>query len=176
MIADGNFHTYKLDIVNNVGTVSIDGNVVLSNIPPDMTQTQFNIPEGVYWGGGYGSVTDLAYFCYKTGTPPSITSLTATPSVLWPPNHKKVSVSLNIASAGDPFPTCQISSVVSSEPSTKPGDVEWVITGPLSLSLEADRAGSGPGRAYTVAVTCTNGVSPDATDTVIVSVPHDQRK
>ena len=80
--------------------------------------------------------------------PTHITSITATPNVLWPPNSKMVSISLNVGVTGDPTPICQISSVASSESSTTPGELEWLITGPLSLSLRADRAGFGPGRVY----------------------------
>jgi hypothetical protein len=39
--------------------------------------------------------------------PPSITSLTATPSILWPPNHKMVAVSLTVSATGDPVPVAE---------------------------------------------------------------------
>lgn len=117
----------------------------------------------------------LTYSPAPRSQPPSITSLTATPNVLWPPNHKMVSVSLHVAATGDPVPTCQISSVLSSEGGTVPGEREWVVTGPLTVDLRADRAGHGGGRVYTITVTCTNSAA-SVSQTVMVNVPHDQRK
>ena len=49
------------------------------------------------------------------------------------------------------------------------------LTGPLSLSLRADRNGLGAGRIYSIAVTCTNASELSASGTVTVLVPHDRR-
>jgi hypothetical protein len=43
-------------------------------------------------------------------------------------------------------------------------------------AMRADRDADGTGRIYTIAVTCTNSSQLTATETVTVSVPHDQRK
>ena len=110
-----------------------------------------------------------------TVSEPMVTSLTATPSVLWPPNHKMIPVSVTVTATGYPSPACQISSIVSSESSTKPGQVEWALTGPLSADLRAERAGAGPGRLYTIEVNCTNGPGTSSSGFVTVTVPHDQR-
>ncbi|SRR6266446_5377895 len=107
------------------------------------------------------------------GMPPVIKSLTATPNVLWPPNHKMVPVSLTIVSTGDPSPVCQVSSVTSNEPVAFPGEFDWVVTDPLTVELRAERAGSGGGRVYTITATCTNALS-SVSRTVTITVPHDQ--
>jgi hypothetical protein len=108
---------------------------------------------------------------------PTIT-LTAIPQVLWPPDHKMKPVVV-VASASDGSSVapvvCQIAAVKSSEPSA-PGYPDWAITGPLTVNLRAERAGSGNGRVYTLTVTCANGSNLNDMRDVTVSVPHDQRK
>jgi probable HAF family extracellular repeat protein len=110
--------------------------------------------------------------------PPTITSVTATPNVLWPPNHKMVRVAVTVDAldeSGD-APVCRITTVRSSEPIWVPGETDWIITGPLSVSLRAERAGAGPGRVYTITVTCTNAAGLSATKDVTVAVPHDRSR
>ena len=106
--------------------------------------------------------------------PPKISVLTATPDVLWPPNGRMVSVTIGVTVTddSDPSPACQISSVTSNEPSAAS---DWSVTGPLSLSLRADRNGLGPGRIYSITVKCTNVSQLSASAEVSVLVPHDRR-
>jgi parallel beta-helix repeat protein len=106
--------------------------------------------------------------------PPTISALTATPNVLWPPNSKMVPVSigLTVADDSDPAPVCQITGVTSNEPL---GVSDWILTGPLSLNLRADRNGQGAGRIYSIEVTCTNASQLSASALVTVTAPHDQR-
>jgi parallel beta-helix repeat protein len=106
--------------------------------------------------------------------PPTISALTATPNVLWPPNGKMVAVTIGVkvADDSDPAPACAITGVTSNEPL----DVsDSTLTGPLSLSLRADRNGLGSGRTYSITVTCTNASQLSASLVVTVSVPHDER-
>jgi len=105
--------------------------------------------------------------------PPTITSLTATPDVLWPANHKMTPVSLKVGvfDVSDSQPDCHITGVTSNEPS-----FDWRMTGSLTAELLADRSGGGSGRIYTLTVICTNSSALSSTATVNVSVPHDQRK
>src|SRR5262249_54860427 len=51
-------------------------------------------------------------------TPPVIASVSVTPSVVWPPNHKFVPVSLSVVAKDtcDPNPACTIVGITSSEP------------------------------------------------------------
>jgi hypothetical protein len=111
--------------------------------------------------------------------PVRITSLQATPSVLWPPNQKMVPVSLSVTTSGGGGPiSCMIASVSSSEPVDPDGD--WQFTGnpgDLTLSLRAarlgTRVGTGNGRVYKITVQCGDSFSSD-TQTTGVLVPHDQ--
>jgi hypothetical protein len=109
--------------------------------------------------------------------PPTITSLTASPNVLWPPNHKMVPVTLSaVVSNGCGVVSCKIISVTSSEPIDPDGD--WQITGDLTLSLTAERIASRlgliGGRVYTITVQCTDASNNSTTKTVTVLVPRDQ--
>jgi hypothetical protein len=113
-------------------------------------------------------------------TPPSIANVIASPSVLWPPNHKMVpvTVAVSVADICDTTPTCNITSVSSNEPVNGLGDgdtvPDWEITGSLDVKLRAERAGTGSGRLYTIAVTCSDDSGNSSTKTVGVTVPHGQ--
>jgi hypothetical protein len=117
----------------------------------------------------------------KDTTPPVISALSASPNVLWPPNHKFVPVQVSVSATDtcDPNPTCVVASVASSEPVTGGGtgntSPDFLITGPLSVKLRAERAGPGPGRTYTITVNCTDHSNNSSQKTTTVTVPHDQR-
>ena len=111
---------------------------------------------------------------------PVITSVTASPDVLWPPNHKMIPVVVT-ATATDNCggsPTCAITMVTSNEPVDGLGDghfaPDWIITGPQTVSLRAERSGPGDGRLYSVTDTCTDGSGNAASQIVVVQVPHNQ--
>jgi hypothetical protein len=115
-------------------------------------------------------------------TPPVITSVSATPSSLWPPNHRMVPVTVAVSAIDicDLTPTCQIISVTSNEPDDGLGDGDTagdaVITGDFTVSLRAERSGRGSGRVYTITVRCTDDSGNSATRAVEVRVAHDQRQ
>ena len=113
--------------------------------------------------------TDTVVVTVRDLTAPGIASLTATPAVLWPPNLKMVPVAI-AASATDNCgsATCQITGIAVNEPAS--GD--WTITGPLSLTLRAKRAGPNGNRMYTITVSCTDTNGNTATRSVSVTVPR----
>ena len=108
-------------------------------------------------------------------TSPTITSLTASPDSLWPPNQKMALVTLNaVAEGGSGTLAWEIINVSSNELNI-PG-VDWAIVGPLQLNLRATRLGKESGRIYTITVQCTDERGNSDTKIVIVTVPHDQGK
>jgi hypothetical protein len=107
--------------------------------------------------------------------------VTVTPTELWPPNHKMVSVSFavtptdNCDSASDL--SCNILSVTSNEPPNGVGDGDTdvdfeIITGTNTVNLRAERAGPGSGRIYTITVECVDSSGNTGIGTVEVNVPH----
>jgi hypothetical protein len=111
-------------------------------------------------------------------TPPVISSVSASPNVLWPPNHKMapVAVAVSASDVSSPPVTCKITSVTSNEPLIGPGSghtaPDWQITGDLSVNLRAERSGTGNGRVYTLAVQCTDASNNSSSARTTVSVPH----
>ena len=108
--------------------------------------------------------------------PPILVSLTASPNVLSPPNHRMVAVRLTPTFSDNAgTATCQIISVTSNEPLNTTGDgntcADYTITGPLTLELRAERAQNGRGRIYTITVRCTDSAGNITLGTVTVSVP-----
>jgi hypothetical protein len=104
---------------------------------------------------------------------------TANPSVLWPPNHKMVTVTVNYSvSGGCGGSNCVIASITSNEPINGLGDGDTSPDGQLvdstHVKLRAERSGTGTGRIYTITVTCTDGSSQTTTKTVLVNVPMSQ--
>jgi hypothetical protein len=131
--------------------------------------------------GKGGTDTDEVVVTIADTTPPVIASVDASPNSLWPPNHKmkNVVVSVVVSDACDAAPVCQIVSVASDEPVNGPGDgntsPDWMVTGPLTLKLRAERAGPGDGRVYTITVECQDGSGNTAMSQTAVVVPHDRR-
>jgi hypothetical protein len=112
--------------------------------------------------------------------PPVIDSLVARPDRLWPPNHRMVNVNLEVAVTDnyDPSPYCHITDVLSSEAVSGVGQgdrsPDWQVTGDFTLDLRAERFGHGVGRIYTVEVTCSDYSGNQASEVVVILVPHDQ--
>jgi hypothetical protein len=132
-----------------------------------------------------GAAGQAAAECDPDITAPTITSLSASPNVLWPPNHKMVRVDLAAAAddacAADGAITWRVVSVSSSEPADWLGDghfqPDWQVTGstpPMTVLLRAERSGLLGGRTYTITVTATDAANNVATSATTVFVPHDQ--
>ena len=89
-------------------------------------------------------------------TPPRFVRLTANPTVLWPPNHRMVSVAadLEVTDSCDASPSVELVSITSSEPANTRGDGntgldildEQAGNDDRAFSLRAERDGRGPGR------------------------------
>lgn len=123
-------------------------------------------------------VIDMGAYEYQAA-PLVITSVTANPSVLWPPNHKMKEVQVTVISSGGSGSTqCRITKVSSNEPQSGKGKKglapDWQIISADKVLLRAERNGNGEGRIYTITVTCTDASGSSASKTVQVKVPHDQ--
>jgi hypothetical protein len=122
-----------------------------------------------------------------TSVAPPTGTLTVTPGVLWPPNHKLVTVAATITLLADPKATVKLISITSSEPDNGLGDGDTAVdiqtingrpistvygTDVRSFKLRAERSGRGPGRTYTITYQLSNS-SGTTTLTARVLVPRD---
>jgi hypothetical protein len=106
----------------------------------------------------------------------------ASPSTLWPPNHKLVNVHANVRVEDCGPVTVSLVSVTSSEPDNGNGDGNTVGdvqgadlgTADFDFQLRAERSGGGPGRVYTVVYKVVDSAGLESTATTFVKVPHDQ--
>jgi probable HAF family extracellular repeat protein/YD repeat-containing protein len=104
-------------------------------------------------------------------TAPVIQSLTATPNVLSPPNHKLMPVTLSVLATDncDGAPVSKIVSITANQ-ATDPGDIQ--VTGNLTASLAASRNPGEGGRIYTLTVQAMDASGNTTTSTVQVTVPQ----
>jgi hypothetical protein len=114
-------------------------------------------------------------------TPPTVESVKANPSALWPPNHQMVPARVEVrASDACGVVRSKIVSVTSNEPVNGHGDgntsPDWKITGDLTVDLRAERAGPGKGRVYTIKVEISDEAGNKVTRNVTVLVAHDMGK
>ena len=126
--------------------------------------------------GRGGTDSDLVAITVQDTIGPDIEALVPNPQTLWPPNHRMVTVSikLSVTDVCDPHPSCRIVAVRSNEPIDGRTSPDWIITGPLTVSLRAERSIFGTGRRYRVTVRCTDHSGNSSTATVIVRVPRFQ--
>jgi len=148
---DGDALTYEW----TWGDQTASGATPIVTLPPGLTTITLTVSDGQLTG------TDTVNVTVRDTTPTTISSVTASPSVLWPANHN-------------------ITSVTSSEPDNGLGDGDTAgdiqITGDLTVSLRAERSGKGNGRTYTITVECKDAAGNASTSTTTVTVPRDQGK
>lgn len=159
---------------------------VPSTRPPELTPIGNQTPTASQVGshsvtfsvsdGNGGSDSETIAITVEDRTPPAITSVTADPSTLWPPNQRMVAVTVTVAAtdAADPAPKSKIVSVSSSDPDDGKGDGKTSpdvnITGDLTVELRAERVGPNKERVCTITVECVDSSG----DRVTAQVPRDQ--
>jgi 6-phosphogluconolactonase (cycloisomerase 2 family) len=161
---------YTADFNNLISGFSIAANGDLTAVPGSPFSNGFP--------GAFGLLS-LTVFPAKNCCPaPIISPVSATPGVLWPPNHKFVDVTIDYAVTDDCPSTCVLS-VSSNEPINGSGDgntsEDWRVVDANHVLLRSERAGPGNGRIYTITVTCANDTNKESSvRTATVSVPHSQ--
>ena len=121
---------------------------------------------------GHGGV----YVFQRDEDSPVIASVSASPRVLTPPNHKMIPVEIKVnVSDNSGMTFCRIAEVTNSETgfrdkSSREEDVQ--ITGDLDLLLRAERSGNGPGRVYTITIECRDAAGNPSTGSTTVLVPR----
>ncbi|MGC8723506.1 MAG: CARDB domain-containing protein [Acidobacteriota bacterium] len=112
--------------------------------------------------------------------PPDCSQASASPALLWPPNHKLVSIAITGVTDpdGDPV-TIQITGITQDEPTNGLGDGDTCPdgfgVGSAQAQVRAERSGTGNGRVYAISFTAGDGKGGTCSGTVRVGVPHDQK-
>lgn len=119
----------------------------------------------------------VSYFC-TDATSPTL-SATVTPSRLWPPKHKYVTVqaATDVSDDRDPTPSVSLVSVTSNEPDDAPGSADGntttdiVIVDDDTFRLRAERSEDGSGRVYTITYLATDACGNSTQANTTVDVP-----
>jgi hypothetical protein len=137
--------------------------------------------------GGLSS-TATTHVTVRDTTQPSLT-VSLSPNVLWPPNHKLMLVTgtIQMSDTCDPNPNISLVSITSNEPDNglgdgdQPNDIQAVKGGLIpfgtdvrSFLLRAERSGTGRGRVYTVTYRAADASGNSTLASAQVNVPHDQ--
>ncbi len=111
---------------------------------------------------------------------------TASLTILWPPDHRMVAVTIQAHAADNSGQVTLSASVSSSEPPEVDGSGNTVgdfttpvinqATGVITLQLRAERSGQGDGRVYTVTITATDNSANASRAIVQIVAPHDRGK
>jgi hypothetical protein len=173
-----NFQSNKISFVRGTGNIAQLGTThdFLGFAQPiALAVGDFNNdcrPDVAVLNAGDGSLSILLNTAPKP--PLEIVGVELSRTVLWPPNHKLVDVTVDYNTINDcGSATCSLS-VVSNEP-VEGATPDWEIVDEHQLRLRAERAGNGSGRVYTITITCTDAGGGSATKTVTVTVPKNQR-
>jgi|GEM_PF-2809490 len=150
-------------------------------LPLGTTTVTLTVSDGTY------TDSDTVDIKVQDTTPPDIT-LSGDQIVLWPPNHKYVTIQISdfvisvtdICDANVDINDVKITSVSSDEPENAKGDGDgntWndiVILNAQTVNLRAEREGTGNGRVYTINFGVTDLSGNTATGCCKIWVPHDQ--
>jgi len=110
-----------------------------------------------------------------------VLTLSVTPALLWPANHKMVPVTVTATAVDDtdPTPAITLVGVRSSEPDDGKGDGatvgDIVRLSDFQFLLRAERSGSGPGRFYTITYRASDSAGNSVERAVTVTVPANRR-
>lgn len=183
-----------------LGPVTIDLTASEANVPPSSLTTQYSVNNGPLTTGNHIVLTDngtdvVRYFSTDSSgnveptqsltvhidqTNPRLTEM-ASPTQLWPPNHKLDTVNVR-GTAIDTVSGINGSRVTyfvrDEYGQVQPrGSAEVDSSGHYSfrVQLQASRSGQDhDGRQYTIFVVAQSGAGRTATQSVVVTVPHDQ--
>lgn len=119
----------------------------------------------------------VGYFC-SDATPPTLT-VSVSPTVLVPPNHKYRTVQATVTASDDEDPSIAVVlvSVTSNEPDDAPGPADGktindiVVVDDDTFLLRAERSELGTGRIYTITYSVTDACGNQTTKSATVTVP-----
>lgn len=110
---------------------------------------------------------------------PTVT-VTATPTDIWPPNHRMVQIDTRVTATDDtdPAPSVKLVGVTSTEPDDGQGDGTTAddveVTEDGRIFVRAERSGTGGGRMYTVTYQATDKAGNTGYGSVDITVHHNR--
>ena len=112
--------------------------------------------------------------------PPDCGNAVASPSELWPPNHKMKAIGVTgVTDPDEDTVTVEINSIFQDEPVKGGGSgntgPDGSGVGSDTAEVRAERSGKSDGRVYEINFTASDGNGGTCSATVEVGVPHDQR-
>jgi len=160
----------------NAGGANASGSYALGTTTVTFTATD-----------GAGSVASCSTSITVADTTPPVVAVEATPTFIWPPDHKlrPVHYAVLAVDACDPSPVTVLQSVASSDPDDAPGRWDGATTGDIlgaavgtadfDVLLRAERDGREPERTYSARYVATDRSGNVGTGIGAVAVSHDQR-
>lgn len=111
-------------------------------------------------------------------TPP-VVSVTVTPSVLYPPDHKMVEITPTVTATDDrdPHPVTNLASITSNEAGNMTGDGNTspdILVTNGHIFVRSERSGPGKDRVYTITYTARDFSGNVGVGSATVTVPHDK--
>lgn len=159
-------------------TIVANVNCCIAN-ETDLFDTAEVQPAGAKADGDEIVFDNDSVFVTVLNPPPKIINVAASPSSLWPANHKMTNVAVNYSIVDNCGPVRVTLSVASNEPINGLGDgdtaPDWQIVNTHLVQLRAERGGVGTGRTYTITITATDCAQQSSSATVTVTVPHDKK-
>jgi hypothetical protein len=145
-------------------------------VPPGGTDLTFRLTvDDGYRGQGSDTVV---VHVLNANDPPNVSTARPTVAVLWPPNHRMVTVGIVGVTDPDSNATITITGVTQDEPTVGLGDgdtaVDAVINGDGTVLLRVERSGAGNGRVYRISFTASDAEGA-ASGVVYVTVPHNAK-
>jgi len=183
--------TLSLGVLVPTGSVNITlaGTTMAATVAPDgrfaatfttgalpASATPYGITFAYGGDGNFNAITAPGSLRVGDTTPPAISGAAARPDTLGPPNHKMIDVTVAYQASPDlsGAPSCGLS-VTSNEPVNGAADgntaTDWRVIDPHHVQLRAERADTGNGRVYTIAIRCTDAAGNTASTSATVSVP-----
>ena len=127
-------------------------------------------------GDGIGDACDV-----NLDVNPPVITLSVTPDILWPPNHKMIPIAVTVSATDDydPNPTLVLALISVNESDDTVGDGNTVndtkVDEDGTIYLRAERSGTGGSRIYTITYEATDASGNSASASASVTVPHDQK-
>jgi len=162
------------------GTVTASGDLLVFTPNPGFVGTAtftYVVSDGQ--GGTATGTVSVTIAALPSNLPP-VCSATVSPGLLWPPNHKKVYLTLSgITDPDGDALSIRFTSILQDEPTNGPGQGNTMQDGGIEYAgkkawVRAERSGTGDGRIYLISYTATDPDGASCTGQVTVGVPHDQ--